>query len=72
MFFSNAIGDGCWWLNAVFEGENRTEDPGMRPAQFGIVLDKILFDRAQRNVNELVSKPHANRCNYLPAEVPKK
>jgi hypothetical protein len=31
MFFSNAVEDGCWWLNAVFEGEDRTEEPGMHP-----------------------------------------
>lgn len=61
MFFSNAVENGCWWLNAIFEGEDRTEKPGMRPAQFGIVLDKILFDRAHRNTNERLGKPRANR-----------
>src|SRR5437016_4409456 len=72
MFFSNAVEDGCWWLNAIYEGEDRSEEPGMRPAQFGIVLDKILFDRLLRNMNELRCKPRANRRNDLPAEVRKK
>lgn len=61
MFFSTAVESGCWWLNAIFEGEDRTEKPGMRPAQFGIVLDKILFDRAHRNTNERLGKPRAIR-----------
>lgn len=69
MFFSNTVEDGCWWLNAILEGEDRSEEPGMRAAQFRIVLDKILFDRLLRNTNELRRKTLANRRNELPAEV---
>jgi response regulator RpfG family c-di-GMP phosphodiesterase len=52
MFFSNAVEDGCWWMNAIYEGEDHTEEPGMRPAQFRVLLDEILFDRLLRNANE--------------------
>jgi hypothetical protein len=45
MFFSNAVEDGCWWMNAIEQGQDRTEDPGMRPAQFRTRLDEIFFDR---------------------------
>lgn len=44
MFFSNAVEDGCWWMNAIFEGQDRSLDPGMRPAQFKILLEKILLN----------------------------
>ena len=43
MFFFNAVEDGCWWMNAIYEGQDRSQDPGMRPAQFKILLDKILL-----------------------------
>lgn len=49
MFFSNAVEDGCWWMNAIYEGKDHLEDPGMRPAQFRLLLDEILFDRLSRN-----------------------
>ena len=45
MFFSNAVEDGCWWMKAIEEGQDRTEEPAMRPAQFRRRLDEILFDR---------------------------
>jgi hypothetical protein len=45
MFFSNAVEDGCWWMNAVLEGQDHTAEPGMRPAEFRVRLDEILFDK---------------------------
>ena len=44
MFFSNAVEDGCWWTTAVFKGQDRPEEPGMSPAEFGIRLDELLHD----------------------------
>jgi hypothetical protein len=44
MFFSNAVEDGCWWITAIEGGQDRTEGPGMRPAQFRTRLDEILLD----------------------------
>ena len=52
MFFSNAVVDGCWWINAIYEGKDHSEDPAMRPAQFGLPSDEILFDTLLRNANE--------------------
>jgi hypothetical protein len=43
MFFFNAVKDGCWWVNAILDGRNHAEDPGMRPAQFKVRLDQLLF-----------------------------
>ena len=57
MFFSNVVEDGCWWMNAIYKGHARTEEPGMRPAQFRIVLDEILSDKLLRNTNEVRCKP---------------
>jgi hypothetical protein len=57
MFFSNAVEDGCWWMTAVFEGQDRSEEPGMRPAQFTRRLDQILFDKISRNANQPPDKP---------------
>jgi response regulator RpfG family c-di-GMP phosphodiesterase len=45
MFISNAVEDGCWWMNAIFEGKDRLGEPGMRPSEFRVRLDEILFDR---------------------------
>lgn len=49
MFVSNAVEDGCWWMTAVFNGQDCSGEPGMRPAQFTRRLDQILFDRFSRN-----------------------
>jgi DNA-binding NtrC family response regulator len=57
MFFSNAVEDGCWWMTAVFDGQDLSADPGMRPAQFTRRLDQILSDKLSRNKNQPLSKP---------------
>lgn len=44
MFVSNAVEDGCWWMTAVFQGQDRSEEPGMRPGEFRIRLDEVLYD----------------------------
>jgi hypothetical protein len=71
MFFSNVVEDGCWWMNAVYKGQDHSEDPGMRPAQFRILLNDILFDQLFRNAHELRCKPHAARCDDLGLQVRK-
>ena len=57
MFFSNAVEDGCWWMTAVFDGQDLSADPGMRPAQFTRRLDQILSDKLSKNKNQPPSKP---------------
>ena len=57
MFFSNAVEDGCWWMTAVFDGQDLSADPGMRPAEFTCRLDQILSDKLSRNKNQPLSKP---------------
>jgi DNA-binding NtrC family response regulator len=71
MFFSNAVEAGCWWMNAIYEGKDRLEDPGMRPAQFRLLLDEILIDRLSRNANERQCKRREDRSNSLDVEIRK-
>lgn len=53
MFFSNAVEDSCWWMNAILRGEDRSHDPGMRPREFRVLLDQILYDKLFRAQNNL-------------------
>jgi CheY-like chemotaxis protein len=57
MFFSNAVEDGCWWMTAVFDGQDLSSNPGMRPAQFARRLDQILSDKLSRSNNQPSRKP---------------
>ena len=50
MFFSCDSADGCWWINALYEGQVRSRESGMRCAQFRDQLDRIL-------VAKLFAKP---------------
>jgi hypothetical protein len=45
MFISNAVEDGCWWMNAIYDGEDRTKEPGMHPSEFKARLDNLLVDK---------------------------
>lgn len=45
MFFSNTVEDGCWWMNAIRKGQERLDEPGMRPGEFKRLLEKILSDQ---------------------------
>jgi DNA-binding NtrC family response regulator len=65
MFFSNAVEDGCWWMSAIYKGKDHSEDPGMRPAQFRLLLDKILFDRLMRNADERRCERREDRSDDL-------
>jgi DNA-binding NtrC family response regulator len=60
MFFSNTVEHG-WWMNAINEGEDHSETPGMRPEQFRILLDEFLLDKALRNATESQCRQRANR-----------
>ena len=53
MFFSNAVEDGCWWMNGIFKGQDRSHLPGMRPREFRVLLDQILYDRCFHIPNSL-------------------
>ena len=46
MFFSKRVEAGCWWMSAIHEGRDCCDQPGMRPAQFTMRLDKILAYKA--------------------------
>lgn len=52
MFFSSAVEDGCWWLQAIHKGEDKSSRPGLRPAQFAELLEEILLDIASASANE--------------------
>jgi hypothetical protein len=51
VFISNAVEDGCWWMNALYEGQDRLGEPGMRASEFRVRLDEILYEK-------LFSRPH--------------
>jgi hypothetical protein len=42
MFISNAVEDGCWWMNAIYEGQDCTREPGMHPSEFKARLNYLL------------------------------
>ncbi len=71
MFISNAVEDGCWWINAIYEGQDRSQDPGMRPAQFKIVLDKILLS-SYRSKSESQECPVQSATFDVPASIRKR
>src|SRR5260370_16538396 len=41
MFFSFAVEDGCWWITAMLQAQDRSEEAGMRPREFTMVLDEL-------------------------------
>lgn len=56
MFFSNSVEEGCWWMTALFKGQDRSEEAGMRPAEFRTRLDEILCGKLSRKM----SNPQGN------------
>lgn len=46
MFFSYAVEDSCWWITAMYRGQDRSEEAAMRPKEFTILLDEILSKKS--------------------------
>lgn len=46
MFFSFAVEDGCWWITAMLQGQNYSEEAGMRPREFTMVLDELVSKKS--------------------------
>jgi hypothetical protein len=65
----NVVEHGCWRINAVSEGQDHSDDPGMRPAEFRILLDEILFDRLPRNAKKFRRSPRVHRCDNSAVQV---
>ena len=57
MFISNAVEDGCWWMNALFKGQDRLGESGMRPSEFRVRLDEILYDKLFSRPRNSVGSP---------------
>ena len=49
MFFSFAVEDSCWWITALLQGQDRSEEAGMRPREFTKVLDEQLSRKSSRS-----------------------
>jgi hypothetical protein len=49
MFFSFAVEDGCWWITAMLQGQDRSEEAGMRPREFTMVLDELLSKKSSES-----------------------
>jgi two-component system, OmpR family, response regulator MtrA len=49
MFFSFAVEDSCWWITALLQGQDRSEEAGMRPREFTKVLDAQLSRKSSRS-----------------------
>jgi hypothetical protein len=48
MFFSFAVEDSCWWITAVLQRQDRSEEAGMRPREFAMVLDEVLSKKLSK------------------------
>jgi CheY-like chemotaxis protein len=46
MFFSFAVEESCWWITAMLQGQDRSEEAGMRPREFTMVLDELLSKKS--------------------------
>jgi hypothetical protein len=69
MFFSTAVEEGYWWINAIYEGQDHSNEPGMRASQFKIVLDELLFEKRVRAAEEGRGKPGVDRPDPLAIQV---
>jgi DNA-binding NtrC family response regulator len=65
MFFSLAVEDSCWWITAMRQGQDRSEQAGLRPREFTMVLDELLFEKSSKtgphNASGSLKADHANR-----------
>jgi hypothetical protein len=46
MFFSYAVEASCWWITAMYRGQDRSEEAAMRPKEFTVLLDEILSKKS--------------------------
>ena len=53
MFFSYAVENSCWWIPAMFQGQDRLQEAAMAPKEFTVLLDEILSKKSSK------SKPHS-------------
>ena|ERR1700739_3406896 len=63
MFISNAVENGCWWMIALFEGQDWFGEPGMRPGEFRVRLDEILYDKLFSYPRSCVGSPQKGFLN---------
>jgi DNA-binding NtrC family response regulator len=66
MFVSNAVEDGCWWMTAVLKGQDYSHEAGMRPTEFRIRLDEILYDKSFRSTGHHTERL-AGRREMMPS-----
>jgi hypothetical protein len=67
MFFSCDSADGCWWTNAVYEGQVRSREPERRCAQFRDQLDRILVAKLFAKPKKMDPGGPANHRGALPS-----
>jgi DNA-binding NtrC family response regulator len=48
IFFSLAVEDSCWWITAMLQGQDRSEEAGMRPREFTMALDELLSAKSAK------------------------
>jgi len=65
LFFFTTVEDGCWWMSAVCEGEDRSGEPAMRPAEFGVRLSEILHAKLLHNEKGSLAGP-GDACSGSP------
>jgi hypothetical protein len=49
MFFSFAVEDSCWWITGMLQGQDRSEEAGMRPREFTMFLDEVLSNKSSKS-----------------------
>jgi len=49
MFFSFAVENSCWWITALLQGRDCSEEAGMRPREFTMVLDEQLSKKSSKS-----------------------
>lgn len=49
MFFSFAVEDSCWWITGMLQGQDRSEEAGMRPREFTMFLDEVLSKKSSKS-----------------------
>ncbi len=45
LFFSDAVEDGYWWILALYQGQDRWGEAGMRATQFRTFLNEMFFKK---------------------------